>query len=166
MHHQTRIALLAILLAACRPIVPPTMSTPTNESTGVATELAAAETATATTTPTATAAPTLNTPDYWQEENNTANAVLAGMQGDLLACYRKRLVASPNAHGYITVDIHVAPDGHVLDVETTGGAVLGRDTMACIIRRIEKGSFEPPHGGGTREIVVPISLDQFGDDVI
>jgi hypothetical protein len=43
-------------------------------------------------------------------------------------------------------------------VETTGGAILGESTMSCIVHRIERGRFEPPHGGGTIRVRVPFSL--------
>ena len=65
---------------------------------------------------------------------------------------------SPKAHGFITVDIIVGEDGHVRKVDTTGGAVLGDRTMACIVQRIQQGMFEPPHGGG------PLSLEVVADE--
>jgi hypothetical protein len=30
--------------------------------------------------------------------------------------------------------------------------------MGCIVHRIERGTFEPPHGGGTIHVRVPFSL--------
>lgn len=97
-------------------------------------------------------------PDYTQQATDNANAVLEGMHGDLLACYKKRVAVNPNAHGFITVDIVIDPSGHVRNVETTGGAVLGDGTMSCIVQRIKRGTFEPPHAGGTLRIHVPFSL--------
>ncbi len=52
--------------------------------------------------------------------------------GDLLACYKKPVAVNPNAHGFITVDVLIEADGKVAQVETTGGAVLGEGTMACM----------------------------------
>jgi hypothetical protein len=97
-------------------------------------------------------------PDYTQQEIDDATGVLAAMRDDLLACYTKRLRVNPSAHGFITVDIVVDRDGHVATVETTGGAILGESTMSCIVHRIERGRFEPPHGGGTIRVRVPFSL--------
>lgn len=97
-------------------------------------------------------------PDYHQRATENANRVLATMQQDLLACYKQRVATNPAAHGFITVDIVIGPDGRVLKVETTGGAVLGQATMGCIVHRIERGQFDPPHGGGTLRIQVPFSL--------
>jgi hypothetical protein len=97
-------------------------------------------------------------PDYHAKATENANAVLEGMHDDLLACYKKRVAVNPNAHGFITVDIVIDPEGHVRNVETTGGAVLGDGTMSCIVQRIKRGSFEPPHAGGTLRIHVPFSL--------
>lgn len=80
------------------------------------------------------------------------------MHDDLLACYKKRVAVNPNAHGFITVDIVIDPDGRVRTVDTTGGAALGDGTMSCIVQRIKGASFERPHGGGTLRIHVPFSL--------
>lgn len=97
-------------------------------------------------------------PDYTQREVDDANAVLGSMRDDLLACYKKRLRIRPEAHGFITIDILIGDDGHVRNVDTTGGAILGDTTMGCIVHRIERGTFEPPHGGGTIHVRVPFSL--------
>jgi hypothetical protein len=107
-------------------------------------------------------------PDYSARATDNANEVLAAMHDDLLACYQKRVAANPNAHGFITVDIVIDPEGHVRDVETTGGAILGERTMSCLVHRIRRGSFEPPHGGGTLRIHVPFSLRRVspGDETL
>ncbi len=97
-------------------------------------------------------------PDYTSRATANANSVLEDMHGDLLACYKKRVAVNPNAHGFITVDIVIDATGGVQNVETTGGAILGDGTMACIVNRIKRASFEPPHGGGTLRIHVPFSL--------
>jgi hypothetical protein len=97
-------------------------------------------------------------PDYHAKATANANSVLEDMHGDLLACYKKRVAVNPNAHGFITVDIVIDPEGRVRNVETTGGAVLGDGTMGCIVERIKRASFERPHGGGTLRIHVPFSL--------
>lgn len=97
-------------------------------------------------------------PDYTAQATANANTVLEGMHDDLLACYKKRVAVNPNAHGFITVDIVIDPSGRVRNVETTGGAILGDGTMGCIVKRIQRAAFEPPHGGGTLRIHVPFSL--------
>lgn len=103
-------------------------------------------------------------PDYTQREIDNATTVLASMSDDFLACYKKRLRVNPKAHGFITVDVLVGSDGHVRKVDTTGGAILGEPTMACIVHRIEKGVFEPPHGGGNIHVQMPFSLRVVSDD--
>ena len=97
-------------------------------------------------------------PDYNARATANANAVLEGMHDDLLACYKKRVAVNPNAHGFITVDVVIDGEGQVRNVDTTGGAALGEGTMSCIVHRIQRGSFERPHGGGTLHIHVPFSL--------
>lgn len=97
-------------------------------------------------------------PDYHERATANANTVLEGMHDDLLGCYKKRVAVHPNAHGFITLDIVVEPDGKVRNVGTTGGAVLGDATMACLVQRVKRASFDPPHNGGTLRIHVPFSL--------
>ncbi len=97
-------------------------------------------------------------PDYHARATENANRVISAMEPDLLACYKKRVRANPNAHGFLTVDVVIGPDGHVLKVETTGGAVLGEATRSCIVQRIQQGVFDPPHKGGTLRIQVPFGF--------
>ena len=80
------------------------------------------------------------------------------MHDDLLSCYTARLRGSPKAHGFITVDIVIGPTGEVQKVETLGGALLGDAAMACIVNRIKRGRFDPPHGGGTMRLQAPFTL--------
>jgi len=103
-------------------------------------------------------------PDYTQRETDNATAVLSSMKTDLASCYRKQLRVNPRAQGAITVEIEVGEDGHVRKVDTTGASVLGRQTMACISHRIEKGVFEPPHGGGNIYVEVPFTLEVVSPD--
>ena len=58
-------------------------------------------------------------PDYNEKATANANTVLESMHDDLLGCYKKRVAVNPNAHGFITIDIIVDPDGKVRNVETT-----------------------------------------------
>lgn len=102
--------------------------------------------------------PQIEHPDYHAKAVENAESVLGAMHGDLLACYAKRLAVNPQAHGFITADVIVGPDGRVRNVETTGGAILGEATMRCIVGRIERATFEPPHGGGTLRVQVPFAF--------
>jgi hypothetical protein len=95
---------------------------------------------------------------YTQEAVEHANQVLHAMHDDLLSCYTARLRGNPKAHGFITVDIVIGSTGEVQNVETLGGALLGNGAMACIVNRIKRGKFTPPHGGGTMRLEVPFSL--------
>jgi hypothetical protein len=104
------------------------------------------------------------TPDHNRAAVDNANEVIRGMHDDLLACYTKRLASRPTAHGFITVDIVLEAGGHVQDVETTGGALLGDGAMTCIVDRIKGGTFAPVHGGGTQRIHIPFSLRRVGPD--
>jgi hypothetical protein len=97
-------------------------------------------------------------PDYHAMATENANQVLTSIHPRMLACYTKRIAVNPAAHGFITIDIVVGPDGHVITVETTGGAILGPATMSCMTHEIERAVFAPPHGGGTLRIHVPFSL--------
>lgn len=105
-----------------------------------------------------------DTPDYSAQATANANQVLGDMHGDLLACYKSRVAANPDAHAFLTIDVLIGPDGHVQLVETTGGALLGPVTMSCLTKRIQQGVFAPPHGGGTLRIHVPFSLRRTAPD--
>ncbi len=104
------------------------------------------------------------TPDYNRAAVDDANRKVNEMHDDLLACYTKRLTVQPKAHGFITVDIVVEADGHVRNVETTGGALLGEGAMACIVARIKGATFAPVHGGGTQRIHIPFALRRVGPE--
>jgi hypothetical protein len=103
-------------------------------------------------------APKADKSDAFTQATENANKVLEAMQGDLLACYKKRVAVNPKAHGFILVDILVGPDGHVRTVDTTGGAILGEGTMSCIVDKVKTAIFAPPHAGGTLRVQVPFSL--------
>lgn len=102
--------------------------------------------------------------DYSVQALANANAVLESKQPAMLACYKKRVAVAPNAHAFITVDVVIGPDGHVQSVETTGGALLGDQTMACIVDQIKQATFDKPHNGGTLHISVPFTLRRAAPD--
>lgn len=97
-------------------------------------------------------------PDYHAADVANADAVFASMHDDLLACYQARIKERPNAHGFLVVDVVVAPDGKVGTVDTTGGALLGDRAMKCITDRIERATFDPVRGGGTLHVQVPLAF--------
>lgn len=101
---------------------------------------------------------------YTQEAVEHADRILGAMHDDLLTCYTARLRGNPKAHGFITVDIVIGPSGSVQNVETLGGALLGDAAMACIVNRIKRERFDPPHGGGTMRLEVPFSLRRVAPD--
>ena len=102
--------------------------------------------------------------EYTTRAVEKANATLNAMHDDLLACYTTRIKSRPKAHGFLTIDIVIGPEGSVQGVETEGGALLGDAAMSCITERIRQGKFEPPHGGGTMHLQVPFILRRMGPD--
>lgn len=101
---------------------------------------------------------------YTEQAVAHADQILSGMHDDLLACYTARLRAHPKAHGFLTVNIVIGPTGAVQHVETQGGALLGDAAMSCIVDRIQRATFDPPHGGGTMRLEVPFTLRRIGPD--
>jgi hypothetical protein len=100
-----------------------------------------------------------STPDHHAAAVADADRVFRSMHEDLLACYKKRVRARPNAHAFVTVDVVVKEDGSVSWTETTGGAhLMGGGALKCITDRIEKAHFLPVVGGGTRRIHVPLTF--------
>lgn len=97
-------------------------------------------------------------PDHHGQAVADANAVVSAMHQDLLACYEKRLKTDPTAHAFLTVDVVIGPDGHVWRVETTGGARLGKDGIACVANHFREATFAPVVGGGTRRVHLPLTF--------
>ncbi len=109
-----------------------------------------------------------STPDHHAAAVADADRVFRSMHDDLLACYKKRVKAQPNAHAFMTVDVVVKDDGSVWWTETTGGAHLTKGgALKCITDRIEKAQFLPVVGGGTRRIHVPLTFRMLapGEDI-
>ncbi len=167
--HSPLLALVACLAAACVTEPPPRAPSSSKPASTSVTEVASATESAPATEPAAVECklycepwemlPRLEPgPDYTKHEIDNARSVLDAMRDDLLACYKKRLRVSPDAHALITVDISIGEDGHVRRVDTAGGGVLGEGGMGCIVHRIQQGVFEPPHGGGTLHVRVPFSL--------
>jgi hypothetical protein len=97
-------------------------------------------------------------PDYTARAEIDAEQVFASMHADLQACYATRVRERSRAHAFMTMDVVVGPDGHVLDVATTGGALLGDRTLRCMTDRVRSATFEAPRGGGTLHVRVPFSM--------
>ena len=101
--------------------------------------------------------------DYTARALANANEVLGAMNDDLLACYRAGLAANRRAHGFVTVDIVIGPDGHVVHAQPyrgsfAGGAPVSDATMTCMTGRIARATFAPVAGGGTLHVKVPFVL--------
>jgi hypothetical protein len=97
------------------------------------------------------------TADIAQVTEN-ATEVLEKLQPKMLACYKKRIMAKPQAHAFMMFDLLVGPDGHVKNVSTEGGALLGDQTIDCLVANVKNAAFDPPRGGGTLHIYVPFTL--------
>jgi hypothetical protein len=97
-------------------------------------------------------------PDLTARAEVNAERVFESMYPDLLTCYQASVRASPRAHAFMTFDVVIGPDGHVLDLTTTGGALLGERGRRCMENRVREATFEPPHGGGTLHLRVPFSM--------
>jgi hypothetical protein len=96
--------------------------------------------------------------EFTQRAVEHADRVLNAMHDDLLSCYTKRLTQNPKAHAFLTIDIVVGPAGEVQRVESLGGALLGDVAMNCVLDRIRRERFEPPHSGGTMHFQVPFTM--------
>jgi hypothetical protein len=100
--------------------------------------------------------------DYHRQATRNADQILDGMHDEILACYTARVAQNERAHGFITFDIVIGPDGYVQSTEASGGALLGTTTMNCMSTLIERARFERPYGGGTLHVVVPFNLRRVG----
>lgn len=160
--HLIALALVALVApavaAACAPASPPRNTTPTPTRTAPTTSGVNVAQDSDALCDLVLDRPHVDETDFRAKAVEDAEEVLKGIEGDLLACYKKRVAVSPQAHGYITVDVIIGQEGKVQGVETTGGAILGDATMGCIVDRIKRASFAPPHKGGTLRVHVPFAL--------
>ncbi len=99
-----------------------------------------------------------NAPDYTALETENANRVLDAIRPELLKCYAKRLAIDPKVRAYVMLEVVVDKQGHVMSAEGFGGGMLGAATMECIVNRVKRAAFDPPHGGGTLKIQMPFTL--------
>jgi hypothetical protein len=155
-------AAAAAFILGCASTAPPPKAVSTTELTNAITRTHATTTSTTTTSAELVrddviVRPSLE-PDYAARAEVNAERVFASIHPDLLACYEARVRADPRAHAFMTFDLVVGPDGQVDDVQTTGGALLGERAMRCLIARVRRVAFEPPHGGGTLHLRVPLSM--------
>ena len=93
-----------------------------------------------------------------------ATRIFRAMHPHLVACYAKRLVSHPNARAYLVIDVLVGADGRPRDVSTSGGALLGTDTVECVTRHVRTATFAPPENGGTSRVRIPFTFRPEGDD--
>ena len=95
-------------------------------------------------------------------ETKNADAIVASMHDDFLACFKKHSSTAQSGET-ISLDILIGPDGKVKEAAGTSapGLALVRE---CILRRVREATFDPPHGGGTLRIHVPEALRVEGPD--
>jgi hypothetical protein len=98
--------------------------------------------------------PQIEIDDHARAERE-AGETFRKLHPDFLACWVKRLELDRRAHGYLVIEAVLDAEGRVKKVEATGGARLG-DAVGCIVRRVTRTRFNPPHGGGTWRVRVPL----------
>lgn len=72
-------------------------------------------------------------------------------------CYKQALAVLPNAEGKIRLHVRVGEAGTVTSVDANATGVLGT-AVECVRAVALAAKFDPPNGGGTAAVVVPISF--------
>jgi len=81
-----------------------------------------------------------------ESEGRVSNAdrVVAGMRAGIRACYRRGLVTNPAQRGDFRVRVAVGSEGQVVRSTVEGANGLSRESIDCIVRRVESSSFARP----------------------
>jgi hypothetical protein len=175
-HHQVRHATLRIFGAlligalplACASAAPPaavTAATPSVAKAPVAESVDPTEgpvcsvvcEGTKVTSVTVSGAAIADAESFSIQETENADTVLQAMHDDLVACYKARVRVMPTAEGTLSLDVLIGPDGAVRKIDATGSSALGT-AKDCVVKRVQRGTFDPPHAGGTLRIHVPLTL--------
>ena len=95
-----------------------------------------------------------------------ATRIFRSLHPKLLGCYTRRLASRPDARAYVVVDVLVGGDGRPRDVSASGGGMLGREAMSCMVGHVRSAVFTPPASGGTSRVRVPFTFrpDASADD--
>jgi len=95
-----------------------------------------------------------------------ATRIFRSLHPKLLGCYARRLASRPDARAYVVVDVLVGGDGRPRDVSASGGGMLGRATVDCMVGHVRAAAFAPPASGGTSRVRVPFTFrpDASADD--
>jgi hypothetical protein len=88
---------------------------------------------------------------------SNAERVVAGMKAGFRACYNRGLASNPDLQGAVKITAKIGPNGEVASATPSGGGTLGDEVVACLVRRVQSATFNPPEGGGA-SIVIPITF--------
>ncbi len=89
-----------------------------------------------------------------------ADRVIAGMRGRFRKCYNDGLAQDPTMSGRVVISAKVGPNGEVISADVASNSGLSGPVAACIARTVRSGQFEPPAGGATSTLSIPVSFVQ------
>lgn len=101
--------------------------------------------------------PTPKDPNWQRGNIKNAAMVVANMRPAFADCYKQALAVLPNAEGKIRLHVRVGEAGTVTSVDANATGVLGT-AVECVRAVALAAKFDPPNGGGTAAVVVPISF--------
>ncbi len=91
---------------------------------------------------------------------NNAQRVVSGMSAGFRRCYMNGLASNPEMSGSVRVTARIGPGGEVIGVTATPSGTITGDVASCIASRVQSAQFDPPEGGGTATVNIPVTLVQ------
>jgi hypothetical protein len=89
-----------------------------------------------------------------------ADRVIAGMRGRFRKCYNDGLAQDPSMSGRVVIAAKVGPNGEVISSTVGSNSGLSSGVANCIAGVVRNGQFEPPAGGATSTLQIPVSFVQ------
>ncbi len=94
---------------------------------------------------------------------SNAERIVAGMRARFRRCYQTALRDGADAarkpSGTMKLSIKVGADGAVTASDAVENAGLPSSVVDCIVRAAKLAQFDPPEGGKTSTLIVPLRMD-------
>jgi hypothetical protein len=90
-------------------------------------------------------------------ETSTRSAALRALACRFRNCYQNSLKSDPELHGKVKLKLRLAPDGSVVDVQTSGDRSL-EPLWPCLRYQVQRFRFPPLEALDDDDIVIPLTF--------
>ena len=84
--------------------------------------------------------------------------VVAGMSAGFRRCFMKGMASNPEMSGTVRVVARIGPSGEVVAVTATPSGTISGEVANCMASRVQSAQFDPPEGGGTATVTIPVTM--------